>query len=100
MRTVLKGRVVRYELGHRNGAIPHCRHDVVKVDAKRIAAADQHHLAFVEFGVGEADLVLDDAYHYQGAAMGHVAERGLYRGLAAGRIENEVKAIAIGSLPH
>ncbi len=67
---------------------------------KRVAAADQRHLALVEFGIGEGDVVLDDTDEDQCSAMRDMGEGRLHRLGVAGCVEDHVEAFAAGRLPH
>ena len=67
---------------------------------QRVAAADQRHLALVEFRVGKDDVVLDDADQHQRAAMRDMGEGRLHRGGVAGGVENHVEPFAAGRFAH
>ncbi len=76
------------------------RDHVLEIGARRVAAADQHHLALVEFRVREGDVVLDDADHDHHAAMRDVSEGGLHRMAVSGRVVDDVETRADGSFRY
>ena len=72
---------------------------MIEVGAQRIAAADQRHFALVEFRIGKADVVLDDADQHQRSAMRDMGKGRLHRLGVAGGIEDHIEAFAAGCLP-
>src|SRR6185369_5148856 len=89
-----QGRAMGDELFDRHLAGPDRRDDPVEIRIRGIAAAQQGHLALVEFRIGEGDGILDHAHQHIAAAMGDEAEALFHRGAVAGGVDDKLEALA------